>query len=41
MNVAVGPPNALAELFSRIAAIEVVDGHVRTGRSLLESDGGS
>jgi hypothetical protein len=34
-------PNALAELVSRIAAIEVVDGNIRTDRSLLESDGGS
>ena len=41
MGVAAGLPNALAELFSRIAAIEVVDGNIRTDRSLLESDGGS
>jgi hypothetical protein len=41
MGVSAGLPNALAELFSRIAAIEVVDGNIRTDRSLLDSDGGS
>jgi hypothetical protein len=35
MAEAAGLPNALAELFGRVAAIEVVDGDVRTERSLL------
>ena len=41
MSVATGLPDALAELFSCVAAIEVVDSNVRAARSLLESDGGS
>ena len=39
MGVAAGLANALAELFSCVVAIEVVDGNVRTDCSLLESNG--
>jgi hypothetical protein len=41
MGVAASLPNALAELFSRIVAIEVVDGNVRSGCSLREGNRGA
>jgi hypothetical protein len=40
MGVAASLPNALAELFSRVFAIEVVDRNARSGCSLREGNGG-
>jgi hypothetical protein len=39
MGIAAGLQNALAELFSCVTTIEVIDGNVRTDCSLLESNG--
>jgi hypothetical protein len=39
MGVAAALENALAELFSSVTAIEVIDSNIRTDCSLLESNG--
>ena len=41
MGVAAGLQNALAELFSCVTAIKVIDGNVRADCSLLESNRGA